>query len=404
MGAGRTVLSRALTRTIAMGVAAAVAIVFASPAQASADGVEDEFQAGLEALADLTAEVSDAGLEAVVDAADVTPAQEAVLEELVDPTLEMDDGVDLAAMSAATLEADGDGVSASVVDLTSGVEVGFTVESESVDSAEPGLAVGDLAPSETVVAHTTATGVQMVYVMEDSSASTTFDIDVALPEGYEWAAADDGGLVLVPLGGSVPEPEPEPELTEAELAAMIDALPTLTEEELAVADAAQADAPYVADASAPAGSLAAPWAVDATGAALPTWYEVTDTGVRQHVDTTGAVFPVVADPSWVWWVGTIATCVAEVALLFAGGAAVVAKFAKAEKLIKASKTLLAAYNKLGGKINDVLKWIRKYVKDRSSMTKSQIKAVEGFMVSAGSFIIVGVLGLGGCWDIYREVS
>lgn len=402
MGAGRTVLSRALTRTVAMGVAAAVAIAFASPAQASDQGIDDEFQAGLSAVADLTAEVSDAGLEAVVDAADVTPAQEAVLEDLVDPTIEMDDGVDLATMNAATLEADVDGVSASVVDLTSGVEVGFAVEGESAVAADPGLAVGDLAPSETVVAHTTSTGVQMVYVMEDDAASTTFDIDVALPEGYEWAAADDGGLVLVPLGGAVPAPEPE--LTEAELAAMIDALPTLTEEELAVADAAQADAPYVADATAPAGSLAAPWAVDATGAALPTWYEVTDTGVRQHVDTTGAVFPVVADPSWVWWVGTIATCVAEVALLFAGGAAVVAKFAKAERLIKASKTLLAAYNKLGGKINDVLKWIRKYVKDRSSMTKSQIKAVEGFMVSAGSFIIVGVLGLGGCWDIYREVS
>lgn len=39
-----------------------------------------------------------------------------------------------------------------------------------------------------------------------------------------------------------------------------------------------------------------PWAVDADGVELPTWYSVEGTTLVQHVDTTGAAFPVVADP------------------------------------------------------------------------------------------------------------
>lgn len=41
----------------------------------------------------------------------------------------------------------------------------------------------------------------------------------------------------------------------------------------------------------------APWAVDATGAALPTRFEVDGTKVTQHIETEGAVFPVSADPT-----------------------------------------------------------------------------------------------------------
>jgi hypothetical protein len=41
----------------------------------------------------------------------------------------------------------------------------------------------------------------------------------------------------------------------------------------------------------------APWAVDAAGKSLPTHYTFAGTRITQEVDTTGATFPVVADPS-----------------------------------------------------------------------------------------------------------
>ncbi len=44
------------------------------------------------------------------------------------------------------------------------------------------------------------------------------------------------------------------------------------------------------------GSVDAPWAKDATGKNLPTHYTLDGHRVTQHVDTAGAIFPVVADP------------------------------------------------------------------------------------------------------------
>ncbi|WP_431030849.1 hypothetical protein [Plantibacter sp. RU18] len=54
----------------------------------------------------------------------------------------------------------------------------------------------------------------------------------------------------------------------------------------------------VTDASGQAVNyLMAPWARDANGVELATHYTVADNIVTQHVNTTGAVFPVVADPT-----------------------------------------------------------------------------------------------------------
>jgi hypothetical protein len=44
------------------------------------------------------------------------------------------------------------------------------------------------------------------------------------------------------------------------------------------------------------GSIDEPWARDATGRTLPTTYELVGTTLLQRTDTTNAVFPVVADP------------------------------------------------------------------------------------------------------------
>ncbi|MFS0911279.1 hypothetical protein AB3M89_05765 [Microbacterium sp. 179-I 3D2 NHS] len=45
------------------------------------------------------------------------------------------------------------------------------------------------------------------------------------------------------------------------------------------------------------GGIESPWAIDAQGRSLPTHYEVSGSTLTQVIDTTGAVFPVVADPT-----------------------------------------------------------------------------------------------------------
>lgn len=53
----------------------------------------------------------------------------------------------------------------------------------------------------------------------------------------------------------------------------------------------------VSNADGFVGGIEAPWAIDAAGQALPTHYEISGSTLSQVVDTTGAVFPVVADPT-----------------------------------------------------------------------------------------------------------
>lgn len=45
------------------------------------------------------------------------------------------------------------------------------------------------------------------------------------------------------------------------------------------------------------GQIEEPWAVDANGTALPTAYSLDGDTLTQHVDTDGAVYPIVADPA-----------------------------------------------------------------------------------------------------------
>jgi hypothetical protein len=52
-----------------------------------------------------------------------------------------------------------------------------------------------------------------------------------------------------------------------------------------------------------AGTIASPWAVDATGRSLPTSYRLEGSTIVQRTDTSGAAFPVVADPKLTYGLG-----------------------------------------------------------------------------------------------------
>lgn len=99
------------------------------------------------------------------------------------------------------------------------------------------------------VARTTETGAQVLTVLrKGSEARYKFD----LPAGAQLTEAPGGALAIVKLDGDV--------------------------------------------GGKTLGLIEAPWAVDAAGKALPTEYTIKGSTLVQSIDTTGATYPVVADP------------------------------------------------------------------------------------------------------------
>jgi hypothetical protein len=146
-------------------------------------------------------------------------------------------------------------------------------------------------------------------------------------------------------------------------------------------------------------SIAVPWARDANGDKVPTHFEIQNETIVQVVEIAAdTAFPVVADPD-IWWIlGTAAACAVEIAGLTMVGAKVVSVFAKADKLIKSTKSIVSAYNALGGKFDKVMSLVKKYVKNKSSLTKKQVNALEKLIKAVG-ITVFGWLGLGSCYDL-----
>ena len=106
----------------------------------------------------------------------------------------------------------------------------------------------------------------------------------------------------------------------------------------------------------------------------------------------GAVVPL-------WWIiGTSAVCAAEIASLAVGAAKVIQAFAKADKIVKAAKAVTSAYKTLGGEMDKVVDLLKKYVKDKSKLTKKQINALETFIREIGKSVF-NIIGLGSCYAL-----
>lgn len=154
----------------------------------------------------------------------------------------------------------------------------------------------------------------------------------------------------------------------------------------------------------PLGSLARPWAVDATGKTLPSTFVIEGTNIVQKVTTTGATFPVIADPSWVWWTKNIAVCVAQVASMAVPGkaVAVAAKLAKAAKTNAKVRSAYAKIKELGGVV-ETMKKIGTYVRTKGKgLSATNKKRLEAFF-NFGGAVVMDILGLGGCWTVAKEI-
>jgi hypothetical protein len=114
----------------------------------------------------------------------------------------------------------------------------------------------DPTSSSAVAVQVMTNGVRELFTLNNTDAPTDFSAPLNLPENAGLIANDEGGFDIV---------------------------------------TSNADGPALTQAT-----ISTPWATDANGRSLTTSYTLDGTTLTQHIDTTGAVFPVVADPKITW--------------------------------------------------------------------------------------------------------
>ncbi|MDR1186617.1 MAG: hypothetical protein LBK95_04060 [Bifidobacteriaceae bacterium] len=262
-----------------------------------------------------------------------------------------------------------------------------------------------VAESTDLVVRETDAGVQLVAVLGDDSAPTDLDFSFDLPVDSELVAQPDGTIaVFAPVEVEDITPAGLEELN-AQIEGITGALTDIdqiTEAQWEAIGALPEPPTAVVVKHQQIAEVGAAWAVDANGNPVETHYEVTADGLKQVIDVDEeTAFPVVADPSWLWWVGTSVACLAELGAIAFAAAKVVNAFAKAEKVIKASKAMIKAYNDLGGKMSKVIDLVKKYIKKKTSLTKKQIASLETLSKSALS-VAFNIIGLGSCYNLVMK--
>lgn len=201
--------------------------------------------------------------------------------------------------------------------------------------------------------------------MNEPSASDTFMMDVTTPQGASWSTVEDGTLRLVDASGD----------------------PLIT--------------------------IDKPWAVDAAGESLPTSLAVEGNSLVQKIDTRGADFPIVADPSLWSWVKNATLCAAGIASFLAVSAKVTQAGTKLYKALRGAKygtVLYKAYRAflaLGGTnvarmknlLTAVVAFAKKVASSGLSKASAMLKSSYGnqYAVMVGATgVIASALGIDSC--------
>lgn len=138
-------------------------------------------------------------------------------------------------------------------------------------------------------------------------------------------------------------------------------------------------------------SIEVPWLLTVMAMLWRQGSKIVDIGIVQHIETNGqTAFPVVADPSFTWWIGTAASCAANIATLFiAVGWA--AKLARATKILNRIPKLKTAVNALGGikgSLKAIAGWVRSLAVCRSPRRQNwrrlRVLAFSNFSMHLGS--------------------
>lgn len=342
------------------------------------------------------------------------------------PLVEDAEGV-LTSVASSTLEVAPDG--GIKTSLAGGGTLGmdFGASPSDVEVVDGAVVVSGVAPSTDLVSRATDSGVQVVAVLADESAPTDIAFPLELPQGAELVEQADGSIsILSPVDYEVALPGEEKRVADAALEIIGDDITSLEEldflsdeqiERLAAIPDEQTETITVTEAIA---EIATPWAVDANGSPLPTYYSIEGTSIVQTVETTAdTAFPVVADPSLLWWIKTGAKCVGGVLALTSLGYAKVsvgiAKLVVKMKQAKATSALGKAYTawkKLGSSNSGRFKELVKQTKALGAMVvkhgrgglgkhkASSTKAAASYsFLKDGARAVSGVFGLGGCYEM-----
>ena len=230
-----------------------------------------------------------------------------------------------------------------VVDLSEIPREFVTGEGEALASSQVG--------ESTVSAFASDAGVQTLIEIPSASAPTEYQFPISLPTGFRLEMQADGSVFVID-NDDVP-------------VALVDV----------------------------------PWARDADGNSVKTAFRIVGSTIYQTVDTSEVTaFPVVADPDFWWIAANSVGCLAEIAGLSLASAKVVAAFAKADKIIRAATKLGQYYDKLGGKMSNVIGLFKKWVNNKGSLTRKQLSALEG-LIREGAKIVFNVVGLGTCYNL-----
>ncbi|MFD5225405.1 hypothetical protein ACFWHT_07260 [Microbacterium sp. NPDC058342] len=177
-----------------------------------------------------------------------------------------------------------------------------TVDSVAGETTADGTVVfADAGQGLDVVVEAAGDGVARVLTVADEDYSDNtehrYSYEVDLPQGTVLEQSDTGTVFVL---------APASESTEDAGVDLADVLPTEDAESsdpepLPASDEIATEEELAGDYDVPTGwevvgAFQSAWSADATGASLPTHYEVDGNTLTQVVDTTGAQFPVVSDP------------------------------------------------------------------------------------------------------------
>ncbi|MBO1751095.1 hypothetical protein J4G33_04685 [Actinotalea sp. BY-33] len=307
------------------------------------------------------------------------------------------------------------------------MRIDITADASDVEIVDGVVVASGVAAATELVTRATDAGVQVVAVLADESAPTDISFPLDLPDGAELVEQPDGSIsILGPVQYDVALPGEEERVTDAAVEIIgegvesLEDLDNLTDEQIEQLAAIPDEVTEPITVTETIAEIAVPWAVDADGVPLPTYYSVEGSTVVQTVETTtDTAFPVVADPSWQWWVEKGAKCVGGVIALGAAGYAKVAVgIAKLVVKMKQAKSTTAlgkaytAWKKLGSSNSAIFKEIVKQIKALGNMVvkhgssgvakhkASSTKAAASItLLKEGARVVAGVFGLGACYEM-----
>lgn len=171
------------------------------------------------------------------------------------------------------------------------------------------------------------------------------------------------------------------------------------------------------------GMVEKPWAFDANGAPLETRYEVNGNQLTQTVVTDEkTAYPIVADPTLIWWLQKAGKCTIGVASLVAFGPAKVAFVSsKIYKVLKAGKTVqlrnaFRSWTRLGGtnraRFATIVREVKKFANNVKSMRNIKRALNKSMSYKAGAntmnFLkyggssIADIIGIKSCVDMAKQ--